>query len=115
MGRTRVSKSYAILVGLETYVKVQKKGKDVLRKITHKKQKVVAPEEPKKDQAGNVGKEEEEDAFLAEEERVREENAVEAGVVQAMQKLGVSAREPKGQKGGGDHEEEKAAAADVGQ
>lgn len=44
MSHVSISKSYAILVGLETYVKTRKKSKYLLEKMMHHKDKIVAPE-----------------------------------------------------------------------
>jgi hypothetical protein len=48
MSRVSISKSYTILVGLETYVKTRRKGKEFVGKLIHGKDKLVAPEEVKK-------------------------------------------------------------------
>ncbi|EFQ25375.1 IQ calmodulin-binding domain-containing protein [Colletotrichum graminicola M1.001] len=39
-----ISKSYAVLVGLEVYVKTRQKGKRTLERATRKKDKIVSPE-----------------------------------------------------------------------
>lgn len=104
MSRVRVSKSYAVLVGLETYVKVRKKGKDAVRRITHTKSRVVSSEETKKrgdEPAKQTIEEGEEAEKLKEEMEMVEENTALAEVMQVVG----TATEPKGQKGGGDDEE----------
>ncbi|KID72087.1 IQ domain-containing protein IQM6 [Metarhizium brunneum] len=45
MSHVSISKSYTILVGLETYLKTRKKGKELVGKLMHGKDKLVAPEE----------------------------------------------------------------------
>ncbi|KAG6039641.1 hypothetical protein E4U41_002390 [Claviceps citrina] len=48
-----ISKSYTILVGLETYMKTRRKGKEMMGKLVRSKDKLLAPEEMKKrDEAG---------------------------------------------------------------
>lgn len=70
-----VSKSYTVLVGLETYMKTRNKGKHVLEKLTAKKEKIVAPEEvarreeEQKDKSASAARERE----VLEEERRRQE------------------------------------------
>ncbi|KAH8203992.1 hypothetical protein TruAng_001803 [Truncatella angustata] len=45
MSHVSISKSYAVLVGLEAYVKTRKKGKQTLQNMTHHKEKLLNPEE----------------------------------------------------------------------
>lgn len=125
MRQVSISKSYAVLVGLEMYMKTRAKGKELVGKIHQGKDMVMHPEEVQKrkeelrDKSQSAEKERK---FLekqaAEEEKKREENR--AGV-KVMQKLGISPVVPEGQKGdiAGESEEsrvskEAAAAADAG-
>lgn len=99
MKHVTISKSYAVLVGLETYVKIHKKGKEVMGKLKRAKERVVAPEEFKRHEQERRDKSESaarEEQVVREEEQMREENQVS---VRAMQKLGLEPREPKGQRG----------------
>ncbi|KAG8413098.1 hypothetical protein J3459_015821 [Metarhizium acridum] len=63
MSHVSISKSYTILVGLETYLKTRKKGKELVGKLIHGKDKLVAPEEvqrreeEKKDKSESAEKE----------------------------------------------------------
>ncbi|TPX17164.1 uncharacterized protein E0L32_003282 [Thyridium curvatum] len=103
MSHVSISKSYAVLVGLEAYVKSRRKGKDLVRKITHRRDKIIAPEEVKRREEEEMDKSEsaaKEREFL-EEERKREEKEREENRlgVQVLQKLRVTPREPEGQKG----------------
>ena len=88
-------------------------AKEFVEKVTHKKDRVVAPEEYRrreeaaKDTSESAARERE---VLAEEERQREENEAS---VQILQKLHITPREPPGQRGGGDGEEQTATAAKV--
>lgn len=99
MKHVTISKSYAVLVGLETYVKIHKKGKEVMGKLKRTKERVVAPEEYKRHEEERKDKSESaarEEQVMRQEEQMREENQVS---VKAMQKLGLEPREPKGQRG----------------
>lgn len=98
-----ISKSYAVLVGLEMYVRTQKKGKRLLQKASHKKDKVVHPEEVQKREEAAKDKSqsaEKERRFLEkqakEDSKLREENRA---AMRVMHRLGVSATVPEGQKG----------------
>ncbi|KAJ9152047.1 IQ calmodulin-binding motif protein [Pleurostoma richardsiae] len=112
MSRVSISKSYAVLVGLEFYMKTRRKGKELVQKATRRREKMVHPEEVRRQDEALRDKSQSaaaERRFLEEqEERGREENS--AGV-QLMQKLHLSPRVPAGQKGGGDEEEENVAGA----
>lgn len=44
MSHVSISRSYAVLVGLEAYVKTRKRGKKIINNILHKKDKVLSPE-----------------------------------------------------------------------
>jgi hypothetical protein len=113
MSHVSISRSYAVLVGLEMYVKTRSKGKAVLGKMSLKKTKVLRPEEArrmeeeKRDKSQSAAKER---RFLErereEEERTREENKAS---VKVMQKLGMRPRTPAGQQNGdlGSVEEEE--------
>ncbi|KAF7519070.1 hypothetical protein G7054_g13225 [Neopestalotiopsis clavispora] len=92
MSHVSISKSYAVLVGLEAYVKTRRKGKEALQKITHGKEKILDPaaankrEEAAKDTSKSA---ELERRHLEKESEAREENR--AGV-KFMQKLGLRSR-----------------------
>lgn len=112
MSHVSISKSYAVLVGLEMYMKSRKKGKSLVNKITHKKDKVLHPEEVEKrieEERDKSQSAEKERRFLEkqaeEEEKRREENRA---AVRVMQKLGITPAVPQGQKG-----EEAVAEAEV--
>jgi hypothetical protein len=45
MSHVSISRSYAILVGLEAYVKSRKRGKKLVRKLMHGRDKLLSPEE----------------------------------------------------------------------
>ncbi len=99
MSHVSISKSYAVLVGLEVYMKTRQKGKEMMKKILHSKDRIIAPEEYRKREEARSDKSksaELERKFLEKQERELEENKV---TVQLMQKLNITPREPSGQKG----------------
>lgn len=74
-----ISKSYAVLVGLELYMKTQRKGKRLLEKAVHRKDKIVHPEVAKRreDEARDTSESAEKERLFL--ERQRAEMAVEEG------------------------------------
>lgn len=111
MSHVSISKSYAVLVGLETYIKTRQKGKQLLQRTAHQKDKVIHPEEAQKreeDARDKSQSAETERRFLekqqAEDDKRREENGATAKV---MQKLKLTSTATDGQKSGtagGKHE-----------
>lgn len=104
MSHVSISKSYAVLVGLEAYVKTKKKGKEAMQKITHQKQKLLDPEEAKKveeakfDTSQSAAKERK---VLEKEKEKEEVRRVEnKATFKFMQRLGFKPRTPAGQKNG---------------
>ncbi|KAK2596922.1 hypothetical protein N8I77_012804 [Diaporthe amygdali] len=102
-----ISKSYAVLVGLEMYTKTRQKGKKLIQRTAHKKDKVIHPEEVQKREEEARDKSqsaETERQFLEkqakkqqeEEEKQREENKA---TVKVMQKLKLTPTVPDSQKG----------------
>jgi len=74
MSHVSISRSYAILVGLEAYVKTRRKGKQILQKFSIHKDKPLAPDELSKreDEARNKNESaEKERQYL--QSKVREE------------------------------------------
>lgn len=45
MSHVSISRSYAVLVGLEAYVKTRKRGKKAFKKLIHSRDKLLSPEE----------------------------------------------------------------------
>jgi hypothetical protein len=108
MRRVSISKSYAVLVGLEAYVKTRRKGKEAVHRLARRADRVLAPEEARAREEAEKDKSESaalERKTIEREQRIRDENSV---TVALLQKLRISPREPAGQKGGDDHEEENA-------
>lgn len=90
MSHVSISKSYAVLVGLETYIKTRRKGKEMVERMSLRRDKILAPEE-----AARREEKERDTSKSAEKERMvleREEMEREQGrpVRKAMQKLGVN-------------------------
>jgi hypothetical protein len=108
MSHVSISKSYAVLVGLEVYVKTRKKGKKALSKIMHRRDKLLAPQEVKRKEEEERDKSQsaEKERKYLEKERQREEEEREENraSVKLLQMLHISPTEPAGQRGGGDHE-----------
>lgn len=97
MHKVSVSKSYAILVGLEAYVKTRKKSKHIFEKMMHRKDKVVSPEVAAKreeEEMDNSQSAQREREVIQQEISGREENKAR---VKMMDKLGMVPREPDGQ------------------
>ncbi|KAJ4420504.1 hypothetical protein N0V85_000581 [Neurospora sp. IMI 360204] len=91
MSAVTVSKSYSVLVGMETYVKARTKGKEAVGKMMHRKDRVLAPEryrkreEEARDTSSSAARERE---VIEHEERTRRANSSMGGHL--MQKLGIS-------------------------
>ncbi|UKZ65477.1 uncharacterized protein TrAtP1_006676 [Trichoderma atroviride] len=54
VGHVTISKAYAVLLGLETYTKSRRMGKDLMHKMIHRKNKVAHPKETKKKEEDEV-------------------------------------------------------------
>lgn len=118
MSHVSISKSYAVLVGLEMYVKTRQKGKQLLQRTAHKKDKVIHPEEAQKreeDARDKSQSAETERRFLEkqqeEEDKQREENRAAAKV---LQKLKLTPTAPGGQRGEADEERQERGEAGEG-
>ncbi|TDZ33243.1 IQ domain-containing protein IQM6 [Colletotrichum spinosum] len=96
-----ISKSYAVLVGLEVYVKSRQKSKRTLEKMSLKKEKVVAPEEFRKREEEERDKSESAEKERRVLEREAEEREENRAAVKLMRKLNLSPREPEAPRGGG--------------
>jgi hypothetical protein len=48
MSHVSISRSYAVLVGLEAYVKTRRRGKKLIKKFVHHRDKLLEPEEERK-------------------------------------------------------------------
>ncbi|KAF7554108.1 hypothetical protein G7046_g6914 [Stylonectria norvegica] len=86
--RVSISKSYAVLVGLETYMKTRSKGKQMVGKLVHRRDRILAPEELRRREEAEKDKSqsaEKERRLLESQEVAREEDSTGARV---MEKLG---------------------------
>lgn len=99
MSAVTVSKSYSVLVGMETYVKVRTKGKEAVGMIRHQKDRVLAPEryEKREEEARDTSRSaaREREVVEHEEQMMRRNHSVGG---QLLQKLGISrlgTREPE--------------------
>ncbi|KAK9425505.1 putative IQ domain-containing protein IQM6 [Seiridium unicorne] len=97
MSHVSISKSYAVLVGLEAYVKTRKKGKETLQKVTHHKQKLLDPEQALKQE--EASKDTSQSAELERRHLEKQETAREKRpAIRFLQKLGLRPRAPSVQK-----------------
>ena len=101
MGRVSISRSYAVLVGLEAYVKTKAKGKEAVRRLSHRKTKLLDPEEAARreeadrDKSQSAAREREVLRGQREtEERARVENTHRA---RFLQRFGLGPRAPEAQ------------------
>lgn len=98
MSHVSISKSYAVLVGLEAYVKTRRKGKDAVHKATLHRDKILDPaevarrEEAERDKSESAAKER---RFLQKEEEKRRGESRGGGGMRLLQKLGFRSREKK--------------------
>ncbi|KAI6760816.1 hypothetical protein HG530_009676 [Fusarium avenaceum] len=89
MSHVSISKSYVVLIGLETYIKTKRKGKDFAQRVGHRKDKIVAPEEAarreeeEKDKSQSAARERE---VLQREEAEKQEGRP---VKKVLKKLGI--------------------------
>jgi hypothetical protein len=103
MSHVSISKSYAVLVGLEMYVKTRQKGKQILQRTAHQKDKVIHPEQAQKreeDARDKSQSAETERRFLEkqqeEEEKQREENRAALKVMQKLKLISATTDDRKG-------------------
>ncbi|KLU88128.1 IQ calmodulin-binding domain-containing protein [Magnaporthiopsis poae ATCC 64411] len=87
MKHVSISKSYAVLVGLEVYSEARKKGKEMMEKMAHGKEKIVAPEEVAKREEAERDKTESAAKEKAVLEREARERAEKRSLAQLMGKL----------------------------
>lgn len=58
MSHVSISRSYAVLVGLEAYVNTRRRGKKFAQKLIHGRDRVISPEAAAKREEGNRDKSE---------------------------------------------------------
>ena len=77
MSHVSISRSYAVLVGLEAYVKTRRRGKKLIQKLVHHRDKILSPEEEAKRLEAERDKSEsaeKERKFLEQKERDEKED-----------------------------------------
>ncbi|KAL8400117.1 hypothetical protein RB594_000501 [Gaeumannomyces avenae] len=87
MRHVSISKSYAILVGLEVYARTRAKSKSIVDRMAHGKEKIVAPEEVAKREEAERDKTESAAKERAVLEREAREKAEKRPLAQLMGKL----------------------------
>ncbi|KAF4967595.1 hypothetical protein FSARC_4892 [Fusarium sarcochroum] len=89
MSHVSISKSYVVLIGLETYLKTKRKGKDFAQRVGHRKDKIIAPEEAARRE--EEAKDKSESAAKEREVLQREEAEKQEGrpVKKVLKKLGI--------------------------
>jgi hypothetical protein len=101
MRRVSISKSYAVLVGLEMYVKTRRKGKSLLERMSHRKEKLLSPEDARKreEAAKDTSQSAQREREVLEEQAKKEDEEREANkaTVKLIQKLHIAPAEPSGQ------------------
>lgn len=106
--RVSISKSYAVLVGLEAYTKTRQRGKRLLQRAVNTTQRVVHPDEVRRreeDARDKSESAEKERQFLAREEEEAEDGSA---AVRVIQKLKMAPVPERGQKADGDGSQEQA-------
>jgi hypothetical protein len=98
MSHVSISRSYAVLVGLEAYVETRRRGKKIVQKLIHHRDKILSPEE--------VAKHEEEEREKSESvERERrlldmkakadeEDREMNSANIKLLEKLRIKTRSP---------------------
>ncbi|KAF5023068.1 hypothetical protein F66182_4880 [Fusarium sp. NRRL 66182] len=89
MSHVSISKSYVVLIGLETYIKTKRKGKDFAQRVGHRRDKIIAPEEAARRE--EEARDKSESAAKEREVLQREEAKKQEGrpVKKVLKKLGI--------------------------
>ncbi|CZR55308.1 uncharacterized protein PAC_05195 [Phialocephala subalpina] len=99
MSHVSISRSYAVLVGLEAYVKTRKRGKRILQNLVHKKDKLLSPQEAAKREEEARDKSESaerERRFLeAKQQAEAEEREENRADLKLLKKLSIVPRTPR--------------------
>lgn len=94
MSHVSISRSYAVLVGLEAYVKTRKRSKKLIKKIIHGRDKLLSPDELKTRQEQDMDKSKSaatERRFIERQAEQREQNKAN---IKLMKKLHIRTRSP---------------------
>jgi hypothetical protein len=101
MSHVSISRSYAVLVGLEAYVKSRKRGKQIVQKLTHGRDKLLSPDEVAKNEEYNRDKSESaarERRFLELKQKADEEDReMNKGNLKLIEKLHIIPKTPQHQ------------------
>jgi len=89
MSHVSISKSYVVLIGLESYLKTKRKGKDLAQRVGHRKDKILSPEDAA--QREEEARDKSESAAKEREVLQREEEEKQEGrpVKKVLKKLGI--------------------------
>lgn len=99
MSHVSISRSYAVLVGLEAYVKSRKRGKKLVQKLIHGRDKLLSPdeiarrEEEERDKSESAAREQ---RFLELKEQAEREDKEQIANIKLLNKLRIKSRtEPR--------------------
>lgn len=101
MSHVSISRSYAVLVGLEAYVKTRRKGKSLLKKMMYHRDKLLSPEEVKEKEEAERDKSEsaaKEKRVLEMEEKERKEEMGKGRALLEKLHLNRGGKEGKGER-----------------
>ncbi|KAG0651498.1 IQ motif-containing 1 [Hyphodiscus hymeniophilus] len=97
MSHVSISRSYAVLVGLEAYVKSRKRGKKLVQKLVHSRDKILSPEEVARREEEERDKTESaarEQRFLELQQQADRDDREQNANIRLLNKLRVKSREP---------------------
>jgi hypothetical protein len=98
MSHVSISRSYAVLVGLEAYVKTRRKGKKLVQKLIHHRDKILSPEEAAKREEEERDKSqsaEKERIFLEMQAKADEEGELNRANAKLLEKLRIKTTSPR--------------------
>jgi hypothetical protein len=98
MSHVSISRSYAVLVGLEAYVKSRRRGKKIVQKLLHHRDKILSPEEVarrEEEERDKTESAERERRFLEMEGKADEEDReTNKANIKLLEKLRIKTRSP---------------------
>jgi len=98
MSHVSISRSYAVLVGLEAYVKTRRRGKKIVQKLVHHRDKILSPEEVAEREEAERDKSESaarERKFLEMQAKADEEDReMNSANIKLLEKLRIRTRSP---------------------
>jgi hypothetical protein len=98
MSHVSISRSYALLVGLEAYVRGRKRGKKFVKKLIHGRDKLLSPEELAKREEKERDKSENaaiEQRLLELKEQAEREDKEQNANIQLLKKLRIKSRDTR--------------------